>query len=286
MKLSHLAVFTMSLFAATHVIADETAEPAKSMATTPATEASSTMPQLSKEDKLSYSVGFNVGKSLKQQDIKINVDLLTKGIKESLAGQATTLLSAEQVSQTLMEFQKERLAKQVEEFKQKTETNTKSGQDFLEQNKKKEGVSTLASGLQYKVLKSGTEGGKKPKSGDTVTTNYKGTLLDGTEFDSSYKRGEPTSFPVEGVIAGWTEALQLMKEGDKWQLFVPPELAYGARGTPDGKIGPNQTLIFEVELISVADAKDVKKAEDAEKAEKAEGKAEEAGKSEKTEKAE
>jgi FKBP-type peptidyl-prolyl cis-trans isomerase len=284
MKLSHLAVFTMSLFAATHVIADESAGPAKSMATTtPATEASSAMPQLSKEDKLSYSVGFNVGKSLKQQDIKINVDLLTKGIKESLAGQDTTLLSAEQVSQTLMEFQKERLAKQVEEFKQKTEANTKAGQEFMEQNKKKEGVVTLASGLQYKVLKSGTEGGKKPKSGDTVTTNYKGTLLDGTEFDSSYKRGEPTSFPVEGVIAGWTEALQLMKEGDKWQLFVPPELAYGARGTPDGKIGPNQTLIFEVELISVADAKDVKKAEDAEKAE---AKTEEAEKSEKTEKAE
>lgn len=284
MKLSHLAVFTMSLFAATHVIADETAgpakEPAKSMATTPATEASSAMPQLSKEDKLSYSIGFNVGKNLKQQDIKINVDLLTKGIKESLAGQDTTLLSAEQVSQTLMEFQKERLAKQVEEFKHKTEANTKAGQDFMEQNKKKEGVVTLASGLQYKVLKSGAEGGKKPKSGDTVTTNYKGTLLDGTEFDSSYKRGEPTSFPVEGVIAGWTEALQLMKEGDKWQLFVPPELAYGARGTPDGKIGPNQTLIFEVELISVADAK---KAEDAEKAE---AKTEEAEKSEKTEKAE
>jgi FKBP-type peptidyl-prolyl cis-trans isomerase len=260
------------------VIADEAAEPAKTMAATPPTTA--TTPELSKEDKLSYSVGFNVGKSLKQQDIKINVDLLTKGIKESLAGQATTLLTAEQVSQTLMEFQKERLAKQVEEFKHKTEANTKTGQDFLEQNKKKEGIVTLASGLQYKVLKSGPEGGKKPKASDTVTTNYKGTLLDGTEFDSSYKRGEPTSFPVEGVIAGWTEALQLMKEGDKWQLFVAPELAYGARGTPDGKIGPNQTLIFEVELISVADAKEVEKAKAAEKAEKAEGKAEPTEKSE------
>jgi len=280
MKLSHLAVFTMSLLAATHVVADESAEPAKSMATTtPAATptAPASTPELSKEDKLSYSVGFNVGKSLKQQDIKVNVDLLTQGIKESLTAQATTLLTAEQVSQTLQDFQKERLAKQVEEFKKKTETNTKAGQDFLEHNKKNEGVVVLASGLQYKVLKSGAEGGKKPKASDTVTTHYKGTLLDGTEFDSSYKRGEPTSFPVEGVIAGWTEALQLMKPGDKWQLFVPPELAYGARGTPDGKIGPNQTLVFEVELISVADAKD---------AEKAEGQAGEAAKTEKTEKPE
>jgi FKBP-type peptidyl-prolyl cis-trans isomerase FklB len=275
MKLSHLAVFTMSLFAATHVVADENAEPAKSMAapTAPAAASTASTPELSKEDKLSYSVGFNVGKSLKQQDIKVNVDLLTKGIKESLSAQATTLLTADQVSQTLQEFQKERLAKQVEEFKKKTESNTKTGQDFLEQNKKKDGVKVLASGLQYKVLKSGAEDGKKPKASDTVTTHYKGTLLDGTEFDSSYKRGEPTSFPVEGVIAGWTEALQLMKPGDKWQLFVPPELGYGARGTPDGKIGPNQTLVFEVELISIADPKD---------AEKAEGKTEE---SEKTDKA-
>lgn len=268
MKLTHLAVFTMSLFAATQAVATGSTEPTQSMATTPAT---ATTPELSKEEKLSYSVGYNVGKSLKQQDIQINVDLLIKGIKESLSGQST-VLTAEQVSQTLTEFQKERLAKQVEEFKKKTEANTKVGQDFLEQNKKKEGVVTLASGLQYKVLKSGAEGGKKPKAADTVTTHYKGTLLDGSEFDSSYKRGEPTSFPVEGVISGWTEALQLMKEGDKWQLFVPPELAYGARGTPDGKIGPNQTLIFEVELISVADPKDAAKAEgkEAEKTEKAE----------------
>lgn len=274
MKLTHLAVFTMSLFAATHAVATESAEPIKSMATTSTT---ATTPELSKEEKLSYSVGYNVGKSLKQQDIQVNVDLLIKGIKESLSGQST-VLTAEQVSQTLMEFQKERLAKQVEEFKKKTEANTKAGQDFLEQNKKKDGVVTLASGLQYKVLKAGAEGGKKPKAADTVTTHYKGTLLDGSEFDSSYKRGEPTSFPVEGVISGWTEALQLMKEGDKWQLFVPPELAYGARGTPDGKIGPNQTLIFEVELISVADPKDAAKAEGAE------GK--EAEKTEKAEKAE
>jgi FKBP-type peptidyl-prolyl cis-trans isomerase len=266
MKLTHLAVFTMSLFAATQAVATESAAPVTAMtAMTPAT------PELSKEEKLSYSVGYNVGKSLKQQDIQVNVDLLVKGIKESLAGQST-VLTQEQVSQTLMDFQKERLAKQVEEFKKKTEVNTKTGQDFLEQNKKKDGVVTLASGLQYKVLKSGTAEGKKPKASDTVTTHYKGTLLDGTEFDSSYKRGEPTSFPVEGVISGWTEALQLMKEGDKWQLFVPPELAYGARGTPDGKIGPNQTLVFEVELISVADPKDAAKAEgkDTEKTEKAE----------------
>jgi FKBP-type peptidyl-prolyl cis-trans isomerase len=120
---------------------------------------------------------------------------------------------------------------------------------FLMENKTKEGVKTLPSGLQYKVIKDGT--GKTPKASDTVVTHYRGTLIDGTEFDSSYKRGEPAEFPVGGVIKGWTEALQLMKEGAKWILYVPPKLAYGERGTPGGPIGPNETLIFEIELIKV-----------------------------------
>lgn len=123
------------------------------------------------------------------------------------------------------------------------------GEKFLKENAAKEGVKTLPSGLQYKVMKDGE--GKSPKATDTVSTHYRGTLLDGKEFDSSYKRNEPAEFPVNGVIKGWTEALQLMKEGSKWMLFVPANLAYGARGTPGGPIGPNETLIFEVELLKV-----------------------------------
>jgi len=139
------------------------------------------------------------------------------------------------------------MAKQTEKMTAVAGKNKKEGETFLAENMKKEGVKTLASGLQYKVITEGT--GKMPKATDTVTTNYRGTLVDGTEFDSSYKRGEPATFPVNGVIAGWTEALQLMKTGAKWQLFVPSNLAYGERGT--GPIGPNAVLLFEVELISI-----------------------------------
>jgi len=152
------------------------------------------------------------------------------------------------VQETMAIFQKDMMAKQQEVAKK----NKKEGEVFLDENKKKEGVKTLASGLQYKVLKEGT--GKKPKLNDAVTVNYRGTLIDGTEFDSSYRRGQPASFPVSGVIPGWTEALPLMGEGAKWQLFVPSNLAYGERGA-GAMIGPNATLIFEIELISVQEKK-------------------------------
>jgi FKBP-type peptidyl-prolyl cis-trans isomerase FklB len=148
----------------------------------------------------------------------------------------------------MMAFQKEVMAKQAEVAKK----NKAEGEAFLAENKKKEGVKTTPSGLQYKVIKPGK--GKKPKSSDTVTVNYRGTLIDGTEFDSSYKRGQPATFQVSGVIPGWTEALQLMEEGAKWQLFIPSNLAYGERGA-GGVIGPNATLIFEVELISIQEKK-------------------------------
>jgi len=148
------------------------------------------------------------------------------------------------------------MTKQEEETKKLGEKNRKEGEAFLAANKKKEGVKTLASGLQYKVIKPGT--GKKPKSTDTVTTHYRGTLIDGTEFDSSYNRGQPATFPVHGVIPGWTEALQLMEEGAKWQLFIPSKLGYGERGAGQA-IGPNATLIFEVELVSVQEKKEEKK---------------------------
>jgi len=157
-------------------------------------------------------------------------------------------MTEQEIQETLKTFQQEMAAKQAEKTKQLAEINKKEGEAFLAENKKKEGVKTLPSGLQYKILTEGS--GKTPKETDTVTTHYRGTLIDGTEFDSSFKRGQPASFTVNGVIKGWTEALQLMKEGSKWQLFIPSDLAYGDRGA-GGQIGPHATLIFEVELISI-----------------------------------
>jgi len=199
------------------------------------------------KDKLSYTFGANFGKSLKQQEIEINTEMFLKGMKDGFSGDKM-LLTDQEMKDTMMAFQKEMAAKQAEKRKALAEKNKKEGEAFLAANKIKEGVKTLPSGLQYKVITEGT--GKTPKATDSVVTNYRGTLIDGTEFDSSYQRKTPATFRVTGVIKGWTEALQLMKEGAKWQLFVPPDLAYGERGAGP-KIGPNATLIFEIELISV-----------------------------------
>jgi FKBP-type peptidyl-prolyl cis-trans isomerase FklB len=204
-----------------------------------------------KKDKISYVIGMDIGSNLKKQSIDVDPDILIKGIKDGLSG-AKSLLTEQEVLEITTAFQKEIMAKQEELNKKLGETNKKEGEVFLAENKKKEGVKTLASGLQYKVIKAGK--GKKPKLTDTVTTQYRGTLIDGTEFDSSYRRGQPASFPVNGVIPAWTEALQLMEEGAKWQLFVPSNLAYGDRGA-GRQIGPNATLIFEVELISIQEKK-------------------------------
>ena len=201
----------------------------------------------SSKEKMSYIIGMDIGNNFKKQSIDIDPDILLKGMKDALAGKKA-LLSEEEIRETTTAFQKEMRVKQEEIAKKLGEKNKKEGEAFLAENKKKEGVKTLPSGLQYKVIKAGK--GKKPKSSDTVTVNYKGTLIDGTEFDSSYRRGQPATFLVSGVIKGWTEALQLMEEGSKWQLFVPPNLAYGDRGA-GLTIGPNATLIFEVELISI-----------------------------------
>ncbi len=198
------------------------------------------------KDKVSYSIGMDVGNNLKRQSIDVDVDLLARGMKDALAG-GGTLLSPEEARETLMALQQELREKALERRKQDAERNRKEGEVFLAENGKKEGVVSLPSGLQYKILRSGD--GSSPKATDTVETNYRGTLIDGTEFDSSYKRGQPAVFPVNGVIAGWTEALQLMKVGDKWQLFIPSDLAYGERGA--GPIEPNATLVFEVELLSI-----------------------------------
>jgi FKBP-type peptidyl-prolyl cis-trans isomerase FklB len=198
------------------------------------------------KDKESYSLGYQFGKSLKAQGIDINLEVYVSGIKDALSG-TNPQLSQEEIRKTLSDLQQRIAAVRQKGLKEMAEKNLSEGKAFLEENKRKEGVITLPSGLQYKVLAEGS--GKPPKAVDNVTVNYKGTLINGTEFDSSYKRGQPATFKVNGVIKGWTEALQLMKEGSKWQLFIPPELGYGSRGA--GPVPPNSTLIFEVELIAV-----------------------------------
>ncbi len=199
------------------------------------------------KDKISYSIGLDIGTTLKRQLIEVNEELLNTGILDGLSGKKP-LLSEDQVKETMAVFQKEMLAKQAEAKKAAAAKNAAEATKFLTENKTKEGVKTTASGLQYKVLKEGS--GPTPKPTDTVKVNYRGTVLDGTEFDSSYKRGEPASFPVNRVIKGWTEALQLMKVGSKYQLFIPADLAYGGRGA-GSDIGPNAMLIFDVELLGI-----------------------------------
>jgi FKBP-type peptidyl-prolyl cis-trans isomerase FklB len=199
------------------------------------------------KDKESYSFGYQFGQNLKSQGVDLNLDIYTSGIRDALGGKEPRM-SQEEIRATIGELQKRVMATRQKELKEKAEMNLAEGKAFLDENKKKEGVKTLPSGLQYKVLVEGS--GKTPKATDTVTVHYRGTLINGSEFDSSYKKGQPTTFRVNGVIRGWSEALQLMKGGSKWQLFIPPELAYGEGGA-GGQIPPNSALIFEVELISI-----------------------------------
>jgi len=199
------------------------------------------------KDKVSYALGMNLGNNLHTQSVEVDPDILLQGLKDSLAG-GKTLMTDDEARATLTQLQGELRKKQEAKMQQAGEENKKEGEAFLAANKTKEGVVTLPSGLQYKILKAGT--GPKPTATDSVVCNYQGTLIDGKEFDSSYKRGQPATFPVNGVIKGWTEALQLMPVGSKWQLVVPSDLAYGARGA-GADIGPNATLIFEVELLSI-----------------------------------
>ena len=220
-----------------------------------------------KRDKFSYALGMNVGASLgttlRKQSVDFDPNIVAQGLKTSLAG-GKTLMTQEEAQALLKEVQNDMLKKQQEEMRVAGEANKKEGDAFLEANKGKEGVVTLPSGLEYKIMKEGN--GPKPTATDSVVCNYRGTLINGTEFDSSYKRGQPATFPVNGVIKGWTEALQLMPVGSKWQLFVPSSLAYAERGA-GGEIGPNATLIFEVELLSIqekpkAESPDTPKVED------------------------
>ena len=231
--------------------------PAAAASPTPAPAANATptpaSPFTDQKDKISYAVGMSIASSIRRQPVDVNADVLAQGLKDALEGKAK--MTEEESRAALMQLQSELQAKAAERAKvaeaereKAGEANKKEGDSFLAANKSKEGVKTLPSGLQYKVIKEGT--GPKPSAADTVTCNYRGTLINGTEFDSSYKRGQPASFPVSGVIKGWTEALQLMPVGSKWALYIPPDLAYGVRGA-GGDIGPNATLLFEVELLSI-----------------------------------
>lgn len=196
--------------------------------------------------RVSYIFGYNIGTKFKQDQVEVDADILAKALREALAGDAPRL-TQEEMQTAMRALQDMQEAKHNEAMKVVGDANLKEGAQFLTDNGKKEGVITTASGLQYKVLSAGQ--GPKPTTGSTVSVHYRGTLLDGTEFDSSYRRGEPATFGVTQVIAGWTEALQLMPEGSKWALYIPSELAYGAGGA-GGQIGPNATLVFEVELLS------------------------------------
>jgi FKBP-type peptidyl-prolyl cis-trans isomerase FklB len=200
-------------------------------------------------DKVSYSFGINIGNNLKRDSVTINPDLVTAGIKDALAGKPQ--LTDEEVRSTLAAFSEKLRSKQIEKAKEAGERNKVEGPKFLAENKKKEGVKTTPSGLQYKVIKEGT--GPMPKATDEVTVHYRGTIIDGTEFDSSYKRGQPATFNVSGVIPGWTEALQMMKVGSHWQLYIPSELAYKDQ-QKSAQITPNSVLIFDVELLNIGGA--------------------------------
>jgi len=199
-------------------------------------------PLKDQKDKFSYAVGLNIGMNFQKQHVDVNPDNIMAGLKDGIAGKPQ--MTMDQIRETMVAFEKDMQQKQAEAGKK----NEADAEKFLADNKKKDGVKTTASGLQYKMIKDGS--GAQPKASDTVTVNYRGTLVDGTEFDSSYKRGQPATLPLGGVIKGWTEGLQLMKTGSKYQFVIPPDLAYGVN-SPSPTIPPNSALIFEVELISI-----------------------------------
>jgi FKBP-type peptidyl-prolyl cis-trans isomerase len=207
------------------------------------------------KDKFSYALGMNLGANLHKQSVPVDPNIMARGLKDALAG-GKTLLTEEEARAAITTVQNDMREKQQAKMQAAGGANKKEGEAFLADNKSKEGVIALPSGLQYKVLKEGN--GPKPTATDSVVCNYRGTLINGTEFDSSTKHGGPATFPVNGVIKGWTEALQLMPVGSKWQLFVPSDLAYAERGA-GGDIGPNATLIFEVELVSIQNKSEEKK---------------------------
>jgi FKBP-type peptidyl-prolyl cis-trans isomerase FklB len=261
MMLGALLATGISLTAQDQPAAPAAKAPAKKPATTATTKpgtakaaTGSATALTTQKDKVSYSIGADIGKRLRTDKLDVNPTILARGLREAFAGSKLALTDQE-MHAAMMQLQNDMRQKQMAEMQAVSGKNKKEGDAFLAANKSKEGVVTLPSGLQYKILKAGD--GPKPAATDSVVCNYRGTLIDGKEFDSSYKRGEPATFPVTGVIKGWTEALQLMPVGSKWQLVIPPDLAYGDRGAGQD-IGPGSTLVFEVELMSIQskDAKD------------------------------
>ncbi len=226
----------------------KTSTAAKSTSTT-AAKTPAPLTLTTQKDKVSYAIGMNIGESMKKDSLDINADILARGMKDAMSG-GKLLLTDEQVKQVMTELRTEVTQRKEAEAKKISDTNKQEGQQFLATNKSKPGVVALPSGLQYKIVKEGT--GPKPAATDTVVCNYRGTLINGTEFDSSYKGGQPATFPVDKVIKGWTEALQLMPVGSKWEVYVPSDMAYGER-SPGPEIGPNSTLIFEIDLLSIQD---------------------------------
>jgi FKBP-type peptidyl-prolyl cis-trans isomerase len=198
------------------------------------------------KDRESYAMGVELARNWKRQLIDIDPDIVLRGIKDALAGDKL-LLSDDELKTTLNLFASRQRMKKAEARVSAGLDNKKKGEAFLAENKSKDGVVALSDGLQYRILKAGD--GRKPSEADTVVCNYRGTLIDGTEFDSSHRQGQPATLKVSGVIPGWREALMLMPAGSRWQLFIPPQLAYGQQGS--GRIGPNETLLFEVELVDV-----------------------------------
>ena len=199
------------------------------------------------KEKASYSIGVSIGQNFKNQGADLNLEIVLQGMKDAVEGKKT-LMTDQEIQETMMSFSTQMRAKAQEKQKEAGEKNRKEGEAFLAENKKKDGVKITPSGLQYKVIT--VSSGPKPTTNDTVVTHYRGTLIDGTEFDSSAKHGGPATFPVNSVIKGWVEALQLMKPGAKFQIFVPANLAYGEQAR-SAEIGPNSTLIFELELVSI-----------------------------------
>ena len=232
------------------VTAQQAAQPANPPAGQEAAQAPANpaKPQ-SLEDQASYVIGLNIGRNLKAQEVPANPDIVMKGIRDGLSG-AQPAMTDEEMQTAMNTFQQQMMAKQEAKMQAEGQKNQKAADEFLATNKAKKGVVTTASGLQYEVVKEGT--GASPKATDQVTVHYTGTLLDGTKFDSSVDRGQPATFPVNQVIPGWTEALQLMKVGGKYKLYIPPALGYGERGA-GGEIGPNALLVFDVELLGIGE---------------------------------
>jgi FKBP-type peptidyl-prolyl cis-trans isomerase FklB len=236
-----------------------TSSPAKTASTAKrtgtASKSAAPLALKTQKDKFSYSLGMrmaaNLRQSLSKQSVPFDSAIMARGFRDAISN-SKTLLTEEEAQATISEMQKEVQGQMQAKMKVEGDANKKTGEDFLAANKSKDGVVTLPSGLQYKILTKGS--GPKPTAADTVECNYRGTLINGTEFDSSSKHGGAATFPVSGVIKGWTEALQLMPVGSKWQLFIPSDLAYGDR-SPSPDIAPGDTLIFEVELLSIGEKK-------------------------------